>query len=181
MQYLQQLKHMVKHQSFVYCSPKQHHFITYFLLALWDGDDRAHEGFSVPWAKQTPTYGCHNRCCQELGQSAVKPPGRWSLTAELEEGWARPRHRDSAWTLREWKVLENRSAWNCAQLNLLKENKSVKLLYLPNFSQNKNTTTLDQNQCNLLLHSPWPSWKAKRWKLMWKIWQCGDIFNLDFF
>lgn len=77
------LKHMVKHQSLVYCSPKAASFL---LLLVCDGDDKTHGGFSVPKAKQTPTYGCHNRCCQELGQSAVKPPGRWSLTAELEEG-----------------------------------------------------------------------------------------------
>ena len=74
---------MAKHQSFVYQRPKTAQLS---LLLVCDIGDKTHGQFNVPEAKQIPTYGCHNRCCQELGQSAVKPPGQQSLTAELKEG-----------------------------------------------------------------------------------------------
>lgn len=75
-------------------------FFTLFFFVLdqwqrWQGS----QGIKRSQAKQTPTYGCHNRCCLERGRSAAEPPGRWSLGAELEVGWGRPRRMDSAWTL----------------------------------------------------------------------------------
>lgn len=70
----------------------------FFVLDQWQRWQGS-QGIKRSQAKQTPTYGCHNRCCLERGRSAAEPPGRWSLGAELEVGWGRPRRMDSAWTL----------------------------------------------------------------------------------
>lgn len=86
-----------------------------FWLLLSNGDDKSQEVIQCSSGKEPPTYGYRNRCCQELGQSAVKPPGRWSLTAELEEGWGRLRRTDSAWILNERKAQGHGSVQNCCQ------------------------------------------------------------------